>query len=125
MTVLEAVAQGRAQILRGLLEIIRDIVEKLTVLEQKPRWSRFAVQLGPKGCRHVTRAVVESSLNRVGLWPLPEDIDVKDSVVEVYSKLIGVVSHNHPGCEFGEFWTGRIRNVFNENSLFDNVALKS
>ncbi|PMB73602.1 hypothetical protein BM221_001025 [Beauveria bassiana] len=35
------------------------------------------------------------------------------AVARVYSKLVAIVSHNHMGCEFGQFWCQRIQDAMN------------
>ncbi len=106
-------SQTRLRSLHALFQVAHDMLEKLLVLEESPRWSRLVAQLGPKRCRQATRALLTSSLYTVGLWPLPEVLDVQESEAEVYSKLVAVSSHDHMGCEFGLFWCKQMQNALN------------
>ncbi|OAA43870.1 hypothetical protein BBO_04226 [Beauveria brongniartii RCEF 3172] len=99
--------------LQAIFDTTADMLAKLLLLEQCPRWSRFAARGGPQRCRQAMRAMMESSLGAAGLWPSPEVAGIKESLGEVYSKLVAVVSHNHMGCEFGQFWCRRIQNAMN------------
>ncbi|KAM3433919.1 hypothetical protein NHJ13734_006220 [Beauveria thailandica] len=97
----------------AIFDTTADMLAKLLLLEQCPRWSRFAARGGPQRCRQAMRAMMESSLGAAGLWPSPEVAGIKESLGEVYSKLVAVVSHNHMGCEFGQFWCRRIQDAMN------------
>ncbi|KAM3506620.1 hypothetical protein MY11210_007468 [Beauveria gryllotalpidicola] len=97
--------------LQALFDTTAEMLAKLLLLEQCPRWSRFAQRSGPQRCRQAMRAMVESSLRAAGLWPSPEVASIQESLAEVYSKLVAVVSHNHMGCEFGQFWCRRIQDA--------------
>lgn len=54
---------------------------------------------------------MKASLSASGLWPIPEAVDVQGSVAVAFSKAVALVSHNHTGCEFGEFWCRKIQDA--------------
>ncbi|OAA75282.1 hypothetical protein LEL_07270 [Akanthomyces lecanii RCEF 1005] len=110
-SIMDHVSQIRLQSLQAVLDVIHDMLEKLVVLKESPRWSRLITQLGPNRCRQATCALLRSSLITAGLWPLPAAVEVQESVTEVYSKLAAVVSHDHMGCEFGLFWYKKIQDA--------------
>ncbi|KAM3468905.1 hypothetical protein MY5147_007493 [Beauveria neobassiana] len=103
----------RTASLQALFDTTADMLAKLVLLEQCSRWSRFAARGGPQRCRQAMRGMMESSLGAAGLWPSPEANFIKESLGEVYSKLVAIVSHNHMGCEFGQFWCQRIQDAMN------------
>lgn len=114
---LASIAESRTQTLRNFLAILGDMVEKLLVMEQRPRWSRFAALQGPRRCQYITSAAIQSSLKSLSLWPLPEAAIIEDSAVVVYSKAASVVSHNHRNCEFGKFWIDQLQDVLKTQPL--------
>ncbi|KAF1738461.1 hypothetical protein CRV24_000387 [Beauveria bassiana] len=103
----------RTASLQALFDTTADMLAKLLLLEQCSRWSRFAARGGPQRCRQAMRAMMESSLGAAGLWPSPELSSIKESLGEVYSKLVAIVSHYHMGCEFGQFWCQRLQDAMN------------
>ncbi|OAA55654.1 hypothetical protein ISF_07759 [Cordyceps fumosorosea ARSEF 2679] len=114
--VMDRLSQIRSRSLQALLATTSDVLERLLVLEVSPRWSRLGAVRGgtdPGRCRLATCARLRSLLQAAALWPLPEAADVRESVVEVYSKLAAAIGHDHMGCEAGRFWCRRMQEALN------------
>ena len=107
----DTIAGIRTEFLSFITDILRDMMEKLFVMDQSPRWSRYTAQPSLPRCRHVTYESVQSSLKAVNMWPLSEATAMRESAVEFYSKLAVVVHHGHRDCEFANFWAGKVQHV--------------
>ncbi|KAM3496859.1 hypothetical protein MY10362_009771, partial [Beauveria mimosiformis] len=79
-SVIARLSDIRLASLQAIFDTVADMLAKLLLLEQCPRWSRFAARGGPQRCRQAMRAMMESSLGAAGLWPSPEVAGIKESL---------------------------------------------
>lgn len=77
-----------------LLDIFRDMVEALIVVDERPRWCRHATWMGPHRCESMILGSITFCLARAGLWPLPKPQELDYSILDLYSKLTSLVIHD-------------------------------
>ncbi|KAI0849039.1 hypothetical protein F5Y00DRAFT_72462 [Daldinia vernicosa] len=124
--IIERISTIRIQTLRALLGIFGEMIENLAVVDEKPRWCRHAVWMGPHRCESMILGSITFCLIRAGLWPLPDADEVEESVMAVYSKMTNIIIHDigaadnsrvdHNECNPGPFLLDRVQTVMGEIS---------
>ncbi|KAJ9145411.1 Nuclear pore protein-like protein [Pleurostoma richardsiae] len=90
----ERITAIRTQTIQSLLDVFRDMINDLLVVDEKPRWCQHATWLGPHRCESMILGSVTFCLSRAGLWPLPEVKDVTYSLDGLCTKLRTLVIHD-------------------------------
>ncbi|KAI0135902.1 hypothetical protein F4814DRAFT_444706 [Daldinia grandis] len=122
--IIERISAIRVQTLRALLGIFGEMIENLAVVDEKPRWCRHAVWMGPHRCESMILGSITFCLIRAGLWPLPDADEVEESVMTIYSKMTNLIIHDigaadnsrvdHHKCNPGPFLLDRVQTVMGE-----------
>ncbi|KAI1375090.1 hypothetical protein F4677DRAFT_423144 [Hypoxylon crocopeplum] len=123
--IIERIMEIRIQTIQAFLDIFQDIVDKLLVVDENPRWCRHASFMGHHRCESMILGSMTFCLARAGLWPLPEAAEVEESVVELYTKLMNLVIHDigrpsqksaedHSQCNPMRHLMEQIKRVINE-----------
>jgi hypothetical protein len=84
----------RDQTIEAMLVLFRELTDILVVVDEKPRWCKYASYMGPHRCESMILGSVVFCLTRAGLWPIPDPRDVGESVMGLYRKMTGVVIHD-------------------------------
>ncbi|KAK9443711.1 nuclear pore protein-like protein [Metarhizium brunneum] len=92
--IVERINTLRVQTIQELLDIVKDLVTKLMVVDEEPRWCRHATYLGHHRCESMLLGSITFCLARAGLWPLPEAVDVELSLFDLYRVLATLVIHD-------------------------------
>ncbi|KAI9729548.1 MAG: hypothetical protein M1834_006744 [Cirrosporium novae-zelandiae] len=122
---IERITAIRMQTIQALLDVFRDLVDKLLVADENPRWCRYASFMGPHRCESMILGSMTFCLTRAGLWPLPESADVEDSIVQLHTKLTNLVIHdigrssekgavNHSECNPQPYLVEDIQRIMDE-----------
>lgn len=77
-----------------MLALFRDLSSILVVVDEQPRWCKYASYRGPHRCESMILGSVVFCLTRANLWPVPEAQDVEESVMALYRLLASVVVHD-------------------------------
>ncbi|KAF6791346.1 nuclear pore protein-like protein [Colletotrichum sojae] len=120
--VMERIASIRTATIQAIMDVFRDLAEKLVVIDEGPRWCRHASYMGPHRCESMILGSMTFCLTRAGLWPIPDAVDVDESVVGLYSSLMNLVIHDigrpgertgadHSECNPRGFLMGRIKDI--------------
>ncbi|KAJ4184888.1 BTB domain-containing protein [Fusarium falciforme] len=123
--IIERISAIRLQTIQALLGVLRDMVENLLVVDEKPRWCRHAEWMGPHRCESMILGSMTFCLARAGLWPLPSAEEVPDSIVGLHRKMTGLVIHDighvggkpaldHQLCNPGPLLMGQIEEIFKD-----------
>ncbi|OLN87049.1 hypothetical protein CCHL11_06489 [Colletotrichum chlorophyti] len=123
--IIERIAEIRTQTIQSIMEIFGDLIAKLIVVDEGPRWCRHASYMGPHRCESMILGSMTFCLTRAGLWPIPEAEDVEESVLALYSTLMNLVIHDigrpeekggvdHAECNPRGFLMGRIKRVLGD-----------
>ncbi|KAI1660622.1 hypothetical protein F4813DRAFT_299466 [Daldinia decipiens] len=122
--IIERISKIRVQTIRALLDIFGEMIENLAVVDEKPRWCRHAVWMGPHKCESMILGSIIFCLIRAGLWPLPDADEVEESVIAIYSKMTNIIIHDigaadnsqvdHNECNPGPFLFDRVQAVMGE-----------
>lgn len=115
----------RVQTFQSLLDIFRDMVETLIVVDEQPRWCHHASWMGPHRCESMILGSITFCLARAGLWPLPDAREIEYSILGLYSKLTSLVIHDigqtadkpltdHSECNPRSYLLDKIRQTLNE-----------
>jgi hypothetical protein len=104
---------------KAMLALFRDLTNILVVVDEQPRWCRYASYMGPHRCESMILGSLVFCLTRAGLWPIPEAEEVEQSVMALYRLLTGVVIHDigqlekkgndHAKCNPRGFLMGRLK----------------
>jgi hypothetical protein len=92
--IVERIDGIRDEAIGAMLGLFRELADILVVVDEKPRWCRYASYMGPHRCESMILGSVVFCLTRAGLWPLPDPHDVGESIMELYRKMTGVVVHD-------------------------------
>lgn len=86
----------RLETIDSMLDLLRDLTDILVVVDEKPRWCRYASHLGPHRCESMILGSVVFCLTRANLWPIPgaQDICENQSVMSLYKQLVNIVIHD-------------------------------
>lgn len=86
----------RLDMIDSMLDLFRELTETLVVVDERPRWCRFASYMGPHRCESMILGSVVFCLTRAGLWPIPESREIckTQSVRSLYQQLVGIVIHD-------------------------------
>ncbi|KAL3954910.1 hypothetical protein ACCO45_010473 [Purpureocillium lilacinum] len=106
--IIERMVSIRSNTIQKLLDIFHDMVETLTVVDEKPRWCHHATWMG----------------HHRWLWPLPDPSEVQYSLVGLYRKLTSLIIHdigdvkgtpseNHQRCNPREHLLHQVQEVMN------------
>lgn len=122
----------RVQTIQSLLDIISDMVDKLIVVDERPRWCRHAEWMGPHRCESMILGSMTFCLARAHLWPIPDPELVEYSVLGLYGKLTSLIIHDigevterpgadHHQCNPRQYLLAQIQRVMAEipNPLTD------
>ncbi|TEA21662.1 hypothetical protein C8034_v003622 [Colletotrichum sidae] len=112
----------RLKTIRSILDVFRDLAERLVLVDEGPRWCKHASYMGPHRCESMILGSVTFCLTRAGIWPIPEAEDFEESVVALYSTLMNLVIHDigrpgdkggvdHSECNPRGFLMGRIKDI--------------
>ncbi|WYZ41224.1 hypothetical protein EsH8_V_000119 [Colletotrichum jinshuiense] len=123
--VIERITEIRTRTIQSIVDVFRDLAEKLVMVDEGPRWCRHASYMGPHRCESMILGSMTFCLTRAGLWPIPEAEDVEESVLELYSTLMNLVIHDigrpgdkggvdHGECNPRGFLMERIKNILGE-----------
>ncbi|KAF6782184.1 nuclear pore protein-like protein, partial [Colletotrichum sojae] len=118
----DVIASIRTQTIQAIMDVFRDLAEKLVIIDEGPRWCRHASYMGPHRCESMILGSMTFCLTRAGLWPVPDAADVDESVVGLYSSLMNLVIHDigrpgekngvdHSECNPRGFLMGRIKDI--------------
>lgn len=88
---IENIGSIRFQTIDSLLEVFRQLIQHLIVVDEGPRLCHHASWLGPHRCESMMLGSLTFCLSRAGLWPLPDTANVKDSISDLHFKLNAVV----------------------------------
>ncbi|RYP83245.1 hypothetical protein DL769_001441 [Monosporascus sp. CRB-8-3] len=91
---LERIMEVRIQTIRTLLDVFQDMMNKLLVVDEGPRWCRHASYMGSRRCESMILGSMTFCLARAGFWPLPDAAEVEESIVDLYAKLMNLVIHD-------------------------------
>jgi hypothetical protein len=78
----------------AMLGLFRELADILVVVDEKPRWCRYASYMGPHRCESMILGSVVFCLTRAGLWPIPDSRDVGETVMGLYRKMTSVIIHD-------------------------------
>jgi len=105
----------------SMLGLFRELSDILVVVDERPRWCRYASYMGPHRCESMILGSVVFCLTRAGLWPLPGSRDVGESVMGLYRKMTSVVIHDigqvekngndHAKCNPRDFLLERLKRI--------------
>lgn len=84
----------RENTIAAMLSLFRDLSSILVVVDEQPRWCRYASYMGPHRCESMILGSVVFCLTRAGLWPIPEAADIEESVMALYRLLANIVIHD-------------------------------
>ena len=84
----------RDQTIEAMLGLFRELADILVVVDEKPRWCKYASYMGPHRCESMILGSVVFCLTRAGLWPIPDPREVGESVMGLYRKMTSVVIHD-------------------------------
>ncbi|KAF3803110.1 hypothetical protein GCG54_00011776 [Colletotrichum gloeosporioides] len=123
--IIERINAIRSQTIQSIMDVFRDLYEKLVTVDEGPRWCLHASYMGPHRCESMILGSMTFCLTRAGLWPIPETSDVDDSVVMLYSTLMNLVIHDigrpgekggvdHSECNPRAFLMGQIKDILAE-----------
>lgn len=84
----------REETVKAMLGLFRDLSNILVVVDEQPRWCRYASYMGPHRCESMILGSVVFCLTRANLWPIPEAQDIDDSVMALYRQLANIVIHD-------------------------------
>ncbi|PSK54779.1 hypothetical protein B9Z65_3868 [Elsinoe australis] len=84
----------RPRTIHAMLTLYANLLDLLTVVDEKPRWCRHASYMGPHRCESMILGSMTFCLTRAGLWPVPEAEEVRDSVAGLHRALSGLVIHD-------------------------------
>ncbi|KAM0716657.1 hypothetical protein Q7P37_008102 [Cladosporium fusiforme] len=84
----------RDDTIKAMLDLFRDLSDILVVVDEKPRWCRYASYMGPHRCESMILGSVVFCLTRANLWPIPASYEIEDSVMGLYRQLANVVIHD-------------------------------
>jgi hypothetical protein len=99
------------------------MVETLIVVDEKPRWCRYAQWMGPHRCESMILGSMTFCLARAGLWPLPNPVDIDDSIIGLRRKLTSLVVHDigrasesvdHHECNPEPYLLGRVERIIKQ-----------
>ncbi|KAL0942959.1 nuclear pore protein-like protein [Colletotrichum truncatum] len=123
--IIERISAIRIQTIEHIMEMFRDMADKLVRVDEGPRWCRHASYMGPHRCESMILGSMTFCLTRAGLWPIPEAVDIEESVVTLYSTIMNLVIHDigrpgekggadHTECNPRAFLMGRIKDILAE-----------
>ncbi|KAJ2975791.1 hypothetical protein NUW58_g1721 [Xylaria curta] len=126
--IIERIAAIRIQTIQSLLNIIRDMVGRLIIVDEGPRWCQHASFMGPHRCESMILGSLTFCLARAGLWPLPEDDEVEMTILQLHKVLVNLIIHNigtttksdepdHSQCNPKEYMMSRLRETMMEISI--------
>ncbi|KAK2595509.1 hypothetical protein QQS21_006784 [Conoideocrella luteorostrata] len=92
--IVERINAVRLQTIHDLLDVVYKVVEVLTVVDEGPRWCRYANSPGHHRCESMLLGSMTFCLARAGLWPLPVAEDVKLSLLEIYHIMTSLIIHD-------------------------------
>ncbi|KAF9880650.1 hypothetical protein CkaCkLH20_01692 [Colletotrichum karsti] len=92
--IIERIKSVRTQTIQSIMDLFRDLAERLITVDEGERWCRHAMYMGPHRCESMILGSMTFCLTRAGLWPIPDAADVEDSVVTLYSTLMNLVIHD-------------------------------
>lgn len=84
----------RENTIKAMLGLFRDLSNILVVVDEQPRWCKFASYMGPHRCESMILGSVVFCLTRANLWPIPEAQDIEESVMALYRQLANIVIHD-------------------------------
>ena len=84
----------RESTIKAMLGLFRDLSNILVVVDEQPRWCRYASYMGPHRCESMILGSVVFCLTRANLWPIPEAQDIDESVMALYRQLTNIVIHD-------------------------------
>ncbi|OAQ69831.2 nuclear pore protein-like protein [Pochonia chlamydosporia 170] len=112
----------RNQTIQELLDIIRDMVGKLIIVDEQPRWCRHATWMGHHRCESMLLGSMTFCLARAGLWPVPEVSLLEMSLVDLHRTLTSLIIHDigetsekpvidHRECNPGPYLLDKVQRV--------------
>jgi hypothetical protein len=120
-TLIDRIDAIRESTIKAMLALFLDLTNILVVVDEQPRWCRYASYMGPHRCESMILGSLVFCLTRAGLWPIPEDEEIEQSVMALYRLLTGVVIHDigqlekkgndHAKCNPRGFLMGRLKAV--------------
>ncbi|KAM0708496.1 hypothetical protein Q7P35_005148 [Cladosporium inversicolor] len=84
----------RENTIKAMLALFRDLSNILVVVDEQPRWCKYASYMGPHRCESMILGSVVFCLTRANLWPIPEAQDIEESVMALYRQLANIVIHD-------------------------------
>jgi hypothetical protein len=111
----------REDAIDAMLALFRELSDTLVVVDERPRWCKYASYMGPHRCESMILGSVVFCLTRAGLWPLPDPREVEDTVMGLYRKMTGIVIHDigrvekggndHAKCNPRDFLLERLKRI--------------
>ena len=92
--VIDRIDSIRENTINAMLGLFRDLSNILVVVDEQPRWCRYASYMCPHRCESMILGSVVFCLTRANLWPIPEAQDVDESVMALYRQLANIVIHD-------------------------------
>ncbi|TGO33553.1 hypothetical protein BHYA_0240g00120 [Botrytis hyacinthi] len=117
--VLEHIHSVRENVLCSLLQPFKDLISHLLVENEKPRWCRHAVWMGPHRCESIILGSLTWCLCKSKLWPLPEAPDIYESIAAIYTRLSGLIIH-----DLGQFDKKEDHSICNPSGMI-NLHMKT
>ncbi|KAF2962675.1 hypothetical protein GQX73_g10898 [Xylaria multiplex] len=118
--IIERITTIRTETIQSLLGIVREMVDRLIIVDEGPRWCRHASFMGPHRCESMILGSLTFCLARARLWPLPENDEVEMSILQLHKVLVNLIIHNigtaiksnepdHSECNPKEYMMDRLR----------------
>lgn len=93
-TIIDRIDAIRENTIKAMLGLFRDLSSILVVVDEQPRWCRYASYMGPHRCESMILGSVVFCLTRANLWPIPDAAEIDESVMALYRQLTNVVIHD-------------------------------
>lgn len=94
LEIVDRIDEIRETTIAAMLALFRELSDILVVVDEKPRWCKYASYMGPHRCESMILGSVVFCLTRAGLWPIPEAKEVGESVISLYRQLTSIVIHD-------------------------------
>lgn len=119
--IVERVDAIRENTIKAMLGLFRDLSDILVVVDEQPRWCRYASYMGPHRCESMILGSVVFCLTRANLWPIPDAQEIDESVMALYRQLANIVIHDigqgekrgddHAKCNPRQFLLERLQRI--------------
>lgn len=111
----------RRSTIAAMLRLFDEFTQLLTVVDEQPRWCKFASYQGPHRCESMILGSIVFCLSRAKLFPVPRPEEINESVLSLYRKLSTIVVHDigqgerkgsdHSECNPRKFLIDRLQRI--------------